>query len=178
MSSKPNNWGATPDEMRDAFPCDSVVPSPDESLFRAVTVHAPAANVFRWLCQLRVAPYSYDWLDNGGRQSPRVLTPGLEDLEVGQRVMRIFTLERFTRDDHLTLRLTQKRAQRTFGELAVTYAVVNRGAESRLIVKLVVRYERSVMGRVMRAILPWGDLFMMRKQLLTLKELAETVTAP
>ena len=44
----------------------------------------------------------------------------------------------------------------------------------RLLVKLLVRYPGGVYGAFLRAFLPWGDLVMMRKQLLTLKALAET----
>ena len=48
------------------------------------------------------------------------------------------------------------------------------GAERcRLVVKLVVRYPGGVTGTLMRQLLPWGDLVMMRRQLLNLKGLAE-----
>src|SRR5262249_6937940 len=67
-------WGSTPAERRMQFPCDRHLPACDDALFRAVSVAAPAPLLFRWLCQLRVAPYSYDWLDNFGRRSPRQLT--------------------------------------------------------------------------------------------------------
>ena len=65
-------------------------------------MRAPAEVVYRWLCQLRVAPYSYDWIDNRGRRSPRELTPGLEQLAEGQTVM-IFRLVSFAWGRHLTL---------------------------------------------------------------------------
>jgi hypothetical protein len=121
---------------------------------------------------LRVAPYSYDWLDNFGRHSPRELTPGLEELEVGQRVMTIFELVEFERDRHITLRLRRSRAP---GELAVTYLVLPRLEDgSRLMVKLLFRYRGGRAGAWLAGqVFPWPGLFMMREQLLTLKRLAE-----
>jgi hypothetical protein len=167
-------WGSTEAERAAAYPCDALLPGAEQALFRAVDVAAPAPVVFRWLCQLKVAPYSYDWIDNGGRRSPRALTPGLEQLERGQRVMTIFELSDFERDHHLTLTLRASRASRAFGALACSY-VVDAVAErsSRLRVKLLVRPPRGAIGAFARAFLPWGDLVMMRKQLLTLKSLAE-----
>ena len=44
---------------------------------------------------------------------------------------------------------------------------------SRLVVKLVVNYPGRVRSLLGRALLPTGDLLMMRKQLLTFKRLAE-----
>jgi hypothetical protein len=143
-----------------------------DALYRAVTVDAPPALLFRWLCQLRAAPYSYDWLDNLGRRSPRRLTPGLDRLQVGQRVMTVFRLAAFEPDRHITAVLD--RPTNLFGGIAVTYLIVPQAAgRCRLVVKLAVAYPRTPIGTAMRALLPAGDLVMMRKQLLTLKELAE-----
>ena len=163
------SWGSDDAERAAAYPCDDLVSAPDEVVFRAVNVDAPAPVLFRWLCQLRVAPYSYDWIDNLGRRSPRHLIPGVEDLAVGQRVMTIFTLVAFETDRHLTLYTDHP----LFGEIGVTYLVSPRESQSRLVVALRARFPRSVRGVVMRRLLPTGDLVMMRKQLRTVGALAE-----
>lgn len=166
-------YGTTERERERPFPCDPYDLEPDDAYYRAVDVDAPAATVFRWLCQLRVAPYSYDWLDNLGRRSPRRLIPGKEDLRVGQRFMTIFRLAEFEQGIQITL--VQHRLRRAFGSVVVTYLVDARGAEtSRLITKVLVRHAGgSIESRLRHTLLPWGDLLMMRKQLLTLKQLAE-----
>ncbi|HCX31407.1 MAG TPA: hypothetical protein DHU55_16805, partial [Blastocatellia bacterium] len=118
-------WGTTPEERRLVFACDKLSAQPDAALYRGVTINAPAKTAFRWLCQLRVAPYSYDWIDNCGRQSPRELTPGLDNLAVGQDVMGIFDLVDFEHDRHLTIRVKpESSAAKTFGEIAGSYLVV------------------------------------------------------
>ena len=163
-------WGTTAAERTRPFPCDRWLPGADDALFRAVDVDAPARVVFRWLCQLRAAPYSYDWIDNFGRPSPRELTPGLDALAVGQRVMSFFAIVEFERGRHVTA-VTRSAL---FGEIAASYVVVPDGdGRCRLIAKLLVSHTRGPIGWITRALLPWGDLVMMRKQLLTLKTLAE-----
>jgi hypothetical protein len=167
-----HSWGTTPRERELEFDCDRFVADPADALFRAVTIHAPPALLFRWLCQLRVAPYSYDWIDNLGRHSPRELTPGLDRLEVRQRIMTVFRLASFKPGSHITAVL--KRPAPLFRGLAVTYMVLPEGRErSRLVAKIAVAYPRNPLGTAARLLLPPGDLVMMRKQLLTLKELAE-----
>lgn len=167
-------WGSLPAERVAAYPCDALLPDPDDVLFRAVDVAALPAVVFRWLCQLQAAPYSYDWIDNGGRPSPRRLIEGLERLEAGQRFMRIFTLATFDRDRQITLSMTEPGAVRWFGRVAGTYAVApTAGGGSRLVVKLLVKRPTRFPAAWLAPFLPAGDLVMMRKQLLTLKHLAE-----
>jgi hypothetical protein len=165
-------WGTTAEERQLEFACDRFVTGPHDGLYRAVTADAPPALVFRWLCQLRIAPYSYDWIDNLGRQSPRSLTPGLDRLEPGQRFMGVFRLADFEPERHITIVLD--RGNRLVGDLAVTYLIVPEAAvRCRLVVKLAIAYPRAPLGPAIRALLPPGDLVMMRKQLLTLRQLAE-----
>lgn len=166
-----SEWGSTAEERSRAYPCDELIDSPAMTLFRAIDVEAPQEVVFRWLCQLRAAPYSYDRLDNFGRRSPQQLTPGLERLEPGQRVATIFRLADFEPGESLTIR----HRGRVFGEVACTYWAERVGEErSRIVVKLIwTPARRGPIGWLEAALLPAGDLLMMRRQLLNLKGLAE-----
>jgi hypothetical protein len=162
------SWGETEAERAAPYPCDALITAPHQTCYRAISVHAPAPLVWRWLCQLRVAPYSYDWIDNVGRKSPRELTPGIDELEVGQRAVAIFTIGSFERDRSITLYAPHS----IFGELAISYCVAPTADDaSRLTVKLLERYPHA--SWFFRRVPPIGDLIMMRKQLRNLKQLAE-----
>lgn len=172
------DWGTTAEERAMTYPCDAILTDAHAAYYRGVTVNAPAATIFRWLCQLRVAPYSYDWIDNFGKQSPQELTPGLGELEPGQRVMGQFELVDFERDRHMTMRtLADSPLLGLLGEAIVTYLILPVSSnESRLLVKVLARVPRGPVGWLVRVFLPWGDLIMMRKQLLNLGRLAENKT--
>ncbi len=73
-----------------------------------------------------------------------------------------------------TLTMGNPRANVLFGRVASSYLVLPVSEDScRLVAKLRVLYPERPPGSWMRWFLPWGDLLMMRKQLLTLKHLAE-----
>jgi hypothetical protein len=165
-------WGATDDDLRRPLPCDRVLPDAELVVHRAVDVAAPPELVFRWLCQLRAAPYSYDLLDNLGRRSPRTLTPGLEQLERGQKFMMIYELVDFEPGRHITVR--SKAFPWMIGTQAVTYQVQPRpGGGSRLVANRRVKPPKGVFWPMVNFNLPVIDLIMTRKQLRTLKKLAE-----
>lgn len=161
-----SNWGASRNERALELPCDRLLPTAAVRLDRAVSVAAPAAVVFRWLCQLKLAPYSYDLIDNFGRTSPRELVDGTERLEPGQRFMTIFELASFVRDEHITLRSRHT---------AVTYAArPTEGTTTRLLARVMFAPPGGRAGaRLLGSALALGDLVMMRKQLLTLTALME-----
>jgi hypothetical protein len=61
------HWGATADERRMALPGDELNANPRWQTTRAVTIDAPAGEVWAWLIQHgqdRAGFYSYDWLEN------------------------------------------------------------------------------------------------------------------
>jgi len=170
------SWGVTEEEKTRRFAVDDLGREWDEALFRGITVNAPAAVVFRWLCQLRAAPYSYDLLDNFGRQSSRSLTTGLENLAPGQTFMFIFTLERYEPGRSITLRINKLVSLGgRMGDSALSYDIVDDGSGGgvRLLVKIVFRHAWGPLGWPTRLALPPVDLVMMRKQLFTIKSLAE-----
>ena len=157
-------WGVTDDEVARRYPCDDLVPSPALQLWRGVTVDAPPAAVWPWLCQLRLAPYSYDWLDNLGRRSPRELR-GLPDPQPGERFSCVggrFGVGRVLSavpDEQLTATI--------LGAL-MSYVLIPQGATTRLLLKIVMKDNPWYAGA-----LALGDWPMARRQLLNLKSLAE-----
>ncbi len=170
-----SRWGIRLAEMRSERWLDATHRSldPDETWYRAVSVNAPVQTVFRWICQLRAAPYSYDWIDNFGRQSPRQLTDGLERLEIGQRVMMIFRVDDFLIDRFMTI-VPSPPARLLCSDLRITYRCAPVGKnQTRLMARVHIRYPNHPFRSLISAFLQPADLLMMRKQLLNLKQLAE-----
>ncbi|MDV3125666.1 hypothetical protein M1247_12135 [Mycobacterium sp. 21AC1] len=157
------NWGASGPERSAPLPCDAFAASAATRADRAISIAAPPSTVFGWLCQLRVAPYSYDLLDNFGRRSPTTRNPDLTQLAPGQRFMTMFALRSFVDGEHITL---------TAKGVTVSYTVRPEGEGTRLHVRVLFDGPR-ILGRA----LALGDAVMMRKQLLTLRTLAEREVA-
>jgi hypothetical protein len=163
-------WNATPADRERTYGCDAFLDGPLTRAIRAIDVDAPADLAFRWACQLKVAPYSYDWVDNLGRRSPRTLTPGADRLELGQHVM-IGSIVAIDPGREYTV-LTDGIGRALFGRVAMSYAVVPAGPDrSRLLCCL--RVASGPLVRRLHAPFLLGDLVMMRKQFLVLKECAE-----
>jgi len=119
--------------------------------------------VWPWVAQVRLAPYSYDWIDNRGRRSPRELG-GLPEPRIGDR----FT----TADGQALGRIVSvdpgKQQTGTIMGAFMSYVLVPREREMTLLLLKVVMQTT-----------PWAavglsvvDLIMAR-QLLNLKHLAE-----
>jgi hypothetical protein len=174
VSGVPFVWGSTPAEVKETLPCDvEVGRGPRTEPHRAMDIAAPVEVVYRWLCQIRAAPYSYDLLNNLGRRSPRQLTPGLEHLETGQRFMTLFVLVGFSYNEHITIRLDNWFARKLLKDLAISYVVRPTGPSStRLIVKLTLPRAKGL-GWLYQYSMGWLDMLMMSKQMRNIRDLSE-----
>ena len=162
-----DRWGVSAEEVARHYPCDDVVPAPDLQAWRGVTVHARSSDVWPWVTQIRLAPYSYDWIDNLGRRSPQELRD-LAEPAVGEHFTtaggrpagRILSVDPGVQ---LTARIMGA---------VMSYVLVPTERSTRLLLKVV--------GAPGRWVAPWlsvGDLVMARRQLLNLKRLAERSTS-
>ncbi len=157
-------WGVADDETRLHYPCDEFVSSPALEAWRGVTVRAAAEAVWPWLTQVRVAPYSYDLIDNRGRPSPRHLLD-LPEPRVGEP----FTATAGRPLGRIVSVDPGRQLTATILGAYLSYVLVPADhAGTRLLLKVVMETNRLLAPAV-----SVGDLVMARRQLLTFKALAE-----
>jgi hypothetical protein len=159
-----DRWGVTPAEIARRYPCDELVPEPRLELWRGVTVRAAPEQVWPWVAQIRLAPYSYDWIDNLGRRSPRRLS-GLPEPVPGEPFTT--ALGRRPVGRIVSASPGEELTGRIMG-VFMSYVLVREGASTRLLLKIAAA--RTAVPAVMLSI---GDLIMARRQLLNIARLAE-----
>jgi azurin len=173
-------WGSTPDELTMALPGDAEGRDPAFELQHAVTIDAPAEDVWVWLVQLgqdRAGFYSYDWIERAaglGIHNVREVREEWQSLRPGDVI-------RATPANYLMGEVAW-----TVSDVAPERALVldNRGAfvlqqisdeRTRLIIRSTLNdRNRSVWAaaaNLMGFQLP--HFIMQRRMMLTIKELAE-----
>ena len=159
-----DRWGVSNNETLRSYPCDDFVDSPRLQAWRGVRIEAPAEMVWAWVAQVRLAPYSYDWIDNLGRRSPRELA-GLPEPRVGDR----FTTAGGRQVGRILSVGQGEQLTGTIMGAFMSYVLVPQDHDvTRLLLKVVMRTtRRAALGLCV------GDLIMSRRQLLNLKQLAE-----
>ena len=159
-----DRWGVTQAEVERHYGCDALVTSPTLEAWRGVTVRADPDTVWARLRQVRIAPYSYDLVDNLGRRSPRELRDVPEPTP-GDPFTSAFGIDQ---GEVLAVEPGRELTARIMSAY-MSYAVVPEATGTRLLLKVAARTHR-----ILAPALSVGDLVMARKQLLTLKALAES----
>jgi hypothetical protein len=159
-----DRWGVSESEVRLAYPCDEFVTGPGLQAWRGIHIEAPAGAVWPWVAQIRLAPYSFDWIDNRGRRSPRELA-GLPEPQVGEG----FTAVGGRATGRIVSVDPGRQLTGTIMGAYLSYVLVPQADDTtRLLLKVTARTRRWAAPA-----LSVGDLIMARRQLLNLKLLAE-----
>ena len=83
------NWGATKEEAQGPFPGAELIPGGERGGTMALTIDAPPESVWPWLVQMgrdRAGWYSWDCIDNWGRQSAERIHLEWQQLSVGDHL--------------------------------------------------------------------------------------------
>jgi hypothetical protein len=158
-----DRWGVTDAEIARPYPADDVVTAPSLQAWRGVTVLAGPDVLWPWVTQIRLAPYSYDWIDNVGRRSPCRLL-GLREPVPGEP----FTRAAGRPLGHVISVTPGRQLTGAIAGAVISYVLVPTEGRTRLLMKIVGSYTSLVAPLV-----SIGDLVMARRQLLNLKGLAE-----
>lgn len=158
------------DEVERRSRADELMADPCDRWVRCITITAPSPHVYRWLCQLTIAPYSFDLVDNAGRSSPAHLTPDADDLSIG-RPFLIFSITDFEEGRFIAGR-SRPRFRRVYGDITVSYEIHPLpSGTTRLQANACISHRTGLMRR---ALLASGDKIMAGRQLRVLKRRAET----
>lgn len=169
------HWGATTEEVARRLPSDELVPRPTFDATRAITIAAPPEEIWPWLVQVgltRAGWYSYDLLDNLGRRSARRIVPELQDLAVGDVVpmspdgkqgMRVHSLDR-----------PRSMVWGTPGDTTWAWQLdPTPDGRTRLLTRVRSRYRWLSPSIAFSMLIEFGDVWMMRRMLLNLRERVE-----
>lgn len=170
-------WGATKEETTESLPGDDIVQEPHFIATRAVTINAPPSEVWKWVIQIgstRAGWYSLDWIDNAGVPSTSKILPEFQIIEKDYFIP--FTpdqkngmwVKSYKEFEHILW--WDKKSMATW----LWYLKEVAGGKTRLITRLRTRYDFSFPWTIYYALYDFGDIVMMRKCLLGIKDRAES----
>ena len=92
LNERRRKWGATEEEVNRSYPGDDLVKNIKGEYLHAITINAPAADIWKWLVQIgqdRGGFYSYEFLENmvGCKiRNADEIVPEYQHLEVGDSI--------------------------------------------------------------------------------------------
>lgn len=169
-------WGATDAEVKRSMPGDDLVGQPTFNATRAVSIKAPAANIYPWIVQMgmtRAGWYSYDWLDNLARRSAEQILPEYQTIQIGSLVP-------LSPDGKQGMQVKDFSPNQWIvwvdkpGDTSWTWGIYPEGQnQTRLVTRVRVKYRWLSPSLFFNLMIEFCDLPMMRKCLLGIQRRAE-----
>lgn len=169
-------WGATEEEAVRPLSGDDIVQRTHFVATRAVTIHAPPSEVWKWIIQIgsaRAGWYSIDWIDNSGVESSRQILPEFQKIEDDYFIP-------FTPDQKNGMWVKYYEEPKTIlwwdkkGNSTWLWQLEGmKHGNTRLITRLRTKYDFKFPWVIYYMLYDIGDIIMMSKCMLGIKERAE-----
>jgi len=169
-------WGATHQEVLYRLTGNDIVKKPHFNATRAVTINAPSNEIWKWIIQIgtaRAGWYSIDWIDNKGVPSSNEIIPEFQKIEEGYFIP--FTpnqkngmwVKEYIENEYILW--WDKKGNFTWG----WFLKQTKNNQTRLLTRIRIRYNFSFHRILFYILTDIGDIIMMRKCMLGIKERAE-----
>jgi hypothetical protein len=145
-------------------------------LIRCIEVRADAPDIFVWLKQLQIAPYSYNFIDNRFRESPEYIIENLPPLKVNSHFLLSFHIFGFMENSFIVCRFCQpinSPMNRYMRDMFIEYRIIEQGTKTKLWCKIKGYINTDISSKVFFFIFSVMDKIMMARQLKTIKKLSE-----
>jgi hypothetical protein len=139
-------------------------------------VRANASDIFIWLKQLRIAPYSYDFIDNRFRKSPGYIIENLPPLKVNTHFLLAFHIFEFEENSFIVCRFCEpinSPVNLYMKGLFIEYRIAKQGNRTKLWCKIKGYFNTDISSKGFFFIFSFINKIMMAKQLKNIKKLAE-----
>lgn len=160
------------------FFIDSLPGIPDTNcreLLRCIEIQAGERDIYVWLTQLRIAPYSYDFLDNPGRKSPGYIIENLPPVRINTHFLLAFHVTGFEENKYISGRFcvpVNPLISRYFREMYIEYRIQGFGTSSILWCKVKGWYNKDIASKGFFKIFSAANLIMTVRQLRNIKRLS------
>jgi hypothetical protein len=148
-------------------------------LLRSIEIRAAASDVFIWLKQLRIAAYSYDFIDNRCRKSPDYIIENLPPLKVNTHYLLAFHIFEFEENSFIACRFCEPinpPVSFYMKDLFIEYRIVEQGTKAKLWCKIKGYFNTDISSKGFYFVFSVLDKIMMARQLKNIKKLSELLT--
>jgi hypothetical protein len=149
-------------------------------LIRSIEIHAEASDIFVWLKQFRIAPYSYDFLDNRCNKSPDYIIENLPPLKVNTHYLLAFHITEFEENSFIVCRFCEPinpPVNLYMKGLFIEYRIAEQGTKTKLWCKIKGYINRDISSKGFFHIFSVVNKIMVTRQLKNIKKLSELLTA-
>jgi len=149
-------------------------------MLRRIEIKATASDIFIWLKQLRIAPYSYDFIDNRFRKSPDYIIQNLPPLKISAHFLLAFHITEFEENSFIAGRYCEpvnSPVNLYMKDMYVEYRIEEKAANTILWCKIKGYFNTDISSRGFFFIFSVVNKIMTERQLSNIKKLSELTAA-